>query len=66
MILAGERAGIGLFSGLGIMSVLTSHEGRVFRITINRPEKRNALNLALCHVLLAATARSNPGRFGRR
>jgi len=48
------------------MSVLTSHEGRVFRITINRPEKRNALNLALCHVLLAATARSNPGRFGRR
>ena len=48
------------------MQVLTSHENRVFRITINRPEKRNALSLALCHVLLAATARSNPGRFGRR
>ncbi len=32
--------------------VLTARHGRVFRITLNRPEKRNALSLALCHELL--------------
>ena len=36
------------------MSVITSRENRVFRITINRPEKRNALSLALCRELLGA------------
>jgi enoyl-CoA hydratase/carnithine racemase len=29
-------------------------DGRVLRITLNRPEKRNALNLALCHELVDA------------
>lgn len=36
------------------MSVITSLENRVFRITINRPEKRNALSIQLCHELLGA------------
>ena len=36
------------------MSVITSHENRVFRITINRPEKRNALSIKLCRDLLGA------------
>ncbi len=36
------------------MSVIATREGRVFRITLNRPEKRNALNLELCRDLLAA------------
>jgi len=31
-----------------------SHEGRVLRLTLNRPEKRNALNGALCRELVAA------------
>jgi enoyl-CoA hydratase/carnithine racemase len=29
-------------------------DGRVLRLTLNRPEKRNALNGALCHELVAA------------
>lgn len=36
------------------MLVATSREGRVFRITLNRPEKRNALNIELCRALLGA------------
>ena len=36
------------------MSVITSREDRAFRTTINCPEKRNALSIALCHELLAA------------
>lgn len=31
-----------------------SQQGRVLRITLNRPAKRNALNLDLCHELVAA------------
>lgn len=34
--------------------VLTSRENKIQRITINRPEKRNALSLQLCRELLAA------------
>jgi len=34
--------------------VLTSRENKIQRITINRPEKRNALSIELCHDLLAA------------
>ena len=30
----------------------TSREGRVLRVTLNRPEKRNALNAELCRVLV--------------
>ena len=36
------------------MSVIFSRENKVCRITINRPEKRNALSLALCRELLGA------------
>ena len=36
------------------MSVLISRENKICRITINRPEKRNALSLALCRELLGA------------
>ncbi len=31
-----------------------AREGRVLRIALNRPEKRNALNAELCHVLVSA------------
>src|SRR5205807_7347899 len=31
-----------------------SREGRLLRLTLNRPEKRNALNGALCRELVAA------------
>lgn len=34
--------------------VLTSRNDRVCRITINRPEKRNALSIALCRELMSA------------
>ncbi|MBV6396818.1 MAG: 2,3-dehydroadipyl-CoA hydratase [Anaerolineales bacterium] len=34
--------------------VLTSRENKIQRITINRPEKRNALSIELCHDLLHA------------
>jgi len=34
--------------------VLSSRENKVQRLTINRPEKRNALNIELCHDLLHA------------
>ncbi len=34
--------------------VLTSRENKIQRITINRPEKRNALSIELCHDLLTA------------
>ena len=36
------------------MSVVTSRKNRVFHITINRPEKRNALSIKLCRELLGA------------
>ncbi|MBV8733025.1 MAG: enoyl-CoA hydratase/isomerase family protein, partial [Acidobacteriia bacterium] len=32
----------------------TSREGRVLRVALNRPEKRNALNAQLCRNLVAA------------
>jgi enoyl-CoA hydratase/carnithine racemase len=34
--------------------VETHHDGRVLRITLNRPAKRNALNLAFCNFLAEA------------
>lgn len=34
--------------------LLTSREGRVLRLTLNRPDKRNALNLALCRAIVHA------------
>ncbi len=38
-------------------------DGRLLRLTLNRPEKRNALNLALCHDLVNAMERAetDPG-----
>ena len=36
------------------MSVIFSRENKVCRITINRPEKRNALSIQLCRELLGA------------
>lgn len=35
-------------------SLLTSREGRLMRLTLNRPERRNALNMDLCRQLLSA------------
>jgi enoyl-CoA hydratase/carnithine racemase len=34
--------------------LLASREGRVLRLTLNRPDKRNALNLALCRAIVHA------------
>jgi enoyl-CoA hydratase/carnithine racemase len=36
-----------------------AQEGRVLRITLNRPEKRNALNVELCHELVDAIDRAD-------
>ena len=36
------------------MSIEVARENRVLHITLNRPEKRNALNGVLCHALVAA------------
>lgn len=36
------------------MLVETSRDGRLLRLALNRPEKRNALNIALCRELIAA------------
>ncbi|HVW07045.1 MAG TPA: enoyl-CoA hydratase/isomerase family protein [Bryobacteraceae bacterium] len=36
----------------------TATLGRVFQVTLNRPEKRNALNMAVCRELLAAFDRA--------
>jgi enoyl-CoA hydratase/carnithine racemase len=38
----------------------TTQQGRVLRITLNRPEKRNALNLDFCHELVAAFDGADP------
>lgn len=35
-------------------SLTVSHEGRVLRLTLNRPDKRNALSIELCHALACA------------
>jgi enoyl-CoA hydratase/carnithine racemase len=35
-------------------SLIVSHENRVVRLTLNRPEKRNALSIELCHALACA------------
>jgi enoyl-CoA hydratase/carnithine racemase len=35
-------------------SLKISHEGRVLRLTLNRPDKRNALSIELCHALACA------------
>lgn len=44
-------------------SLLISQEGRVRRITMARPEKRNALSIAMCEALLEAfsDAETDPG-----
>jgi enoyl-CoA hydratase/carnithine racemase len=36
------------------MSLEISREGRIFRIALNRPEKRNALSVELCRALISA------------
>src|ERR1041385_2415790 len=36
------------------MLIETSRDGRLLRLALNRPEKRNALNIALCRELIAA------------
>src|SRR5476649_1379269 len=38
----------------------TAQVGRVLLITLNRPEKRNALNLALCEELVRAIDSADP------
>ncbi len=35
-------------------SLTVSREGRVLRLTLNRPEKRNALSIDLCHAFACA------------
>jgi enoyl-CoA hydratase/carnithine racemase len=44
-------------------SLQISREGRVLRLAMNRPEKRNALNVELCHALAEAfaAAEADPG-----
>src|SRR5579885_1059228 len=44
-------------------SLLSEREGRLLRLTLNRPEKRNALNLELCQALADAcdAADADPG-----
>jgi len=42
--------------------LLVRRQGRVARITLNRPEARNALDSALCSALLAALAEANADR----
>ena len=39
-----------------------TQEGRVLRITLNRREKRNALNVGLCHELVDTIERANTDR----
>jgi len=39
-----------------------SQHGRVLQVTLNRPEKRNALNLAVCHELVDAFDRADTER----
>jgi enoyl-CoA hydratase/carnithine racemase len=43
--------------------LLIEKEGRVLSITLNRPEKRNAFNVEMCHALVNAimAAQSDPG-----
>lgn len=43
--------------------VLTAREERVLRITLNRPEKRNAINSAMCRAVIEAVeaAEEDPG-----
>lgn len=45
------------------MSLLSERDGALLRLTLNRPEKRNALNLDLCQKLVDAfeQAQSDPG-----
>jgi enoyl-CoA hydratase/carnithine racemase len=38
------------------MNLLVDHEGRVLRLTLNRPDKRNALNVEMCSKLVEAIA----------
>ena len=43
-------------------SLLISTEGRLRRLTLNRPEKRNALNAELCRRLIEAIGEAASGR----
>jgi enoyl-CoA hydratase/carnithine racemase len=38
------------------MSLLVDHEGRVLHLTLNRPDKRNALNAEMCSKIVEAIA----------
>lgn len=44
------------------VSLQISREGRVRRLTLNRPEKRNALSGELCHALVSAMEDANNDR----
>ncbi len=41
-------------NGSSDSGLLTSRQGRVLRLTLNRPDKRNALNLSLCRAIVHA------------
>jgi enoyl-CoA hydratase/carnithine racemase len=43
-------------------NLIRQREGRVVRLTLNRPEKRNALDLALCRTLVDALAGADADR----
>ena len=40
-------------------NLISTREGRLLRLQLNRPEKRNALNLALCNELISALRAAN-------
>ena len=39
--------------------VCVTQENRLLRLTLNRPEKRNAMNIALCRELVGALERAD-------
>lgn len=41
------------------MAIETQRDGRLMRITLNRPEKRNALNVEMCREIIAALNEAN-------
>jgi enoyl-CoA hydratase/carnithine racemase len=46
------------------MSCRRAHQGRLLRLTLARPEKRNALDAALCRELIDAVETANPAGTG--